>query len=129
MAVCAAEDLLVSTLPTLTWARRTSAFQVRVHKRVCHSRLRRGSRCVYLEVSTNDTLTYERKVHSHFNIAKVLHRDISGGNIIVTYEGKDLLIDRELAKMMKEGGNRRPDRTVSQQRSTVFSCTHHPGLR
>ena len=106
MAVCAAEDLLVSTLPTLTWDRRTSAFQVRVHKRVCHSRLRRGSRCVYLEVSTNDTLTYERKVHSHaFNIAKVLHRNISTANIIMTDEGKGPLIDREWAKMMKEGSN------------------------
>ena len=36
--------------------------------------------CVYLEVYTNRTLTYERKAHSHaFNVAKVLHRDISAG--------------------------------------------------
>ena len=59
-------------------------------------------------------LTYQRKAHTHaFNFARVLHRDISAGNIILTDEGKGLLIDWELAKMMDEGGSRRPDRTVS----------------
>jgi serine/threonine protein kinase len=59
-------------------------------------------------------LTYEPKAHSHaFNVAKILHRNISAGNIIFTDEGKGLLIDWELAKMMDEGGNRQPDRTVS----------------
>ena len=70
-------------------------------------------------------LTCERQAHSHaFNVAKILHRDISAGNIIVTDEGKGLLIDWELAKMMDEGGSRRPDRTVShpaQYRSAMYS--------
>jgi len=62
----------------------------------------------------NDMLIYERKAHSHaFNFAKLLHRDISAGNIILTDEGKGLLIDWELAKKVDESGSRRPDRTVS----------------
>ena len=59
-------------------------------------------------------LIYERKAHSHaFNFAKILHCDISAGNIILTTEGKGLLIDWELAKMKDECGSRRPDRMVS----------------
>jgi serine/threonine protein kinase len=68
-------------------------------------------------------LTYERQAHSHaFNKAKILHRDISAGNIILTDEGKGLLIDWELAKMMGKGGSRRPDRTVSRPAHIVRSC-------
>ncbi|KAI9567163.1 hypothetical protein HD554DRAFT_2024342 [Boletus coccyginus] len=56
------------------------------------------------------------QAHSHaFKIAKILHRDISAGNIILTDEGKGLLIDWELAKMMDEGGSRRPDRAGTWQ--------------
>ncbi|KAI9567162.1 hypothetical protein HD554DRAFT_2329373 [Boletus coccyginus] len=56
------------------------------------------------------------QAHSHaFKIAKILHRDISAGNIILTDEGKGLLIDWELAKMVDEGGSRRPDRTGTWQ--------------
>ena len=44
----------------------------------------------------------------------ILHRDVSAGNIILTDEGRGLLIDWELAKKVDQGGSRRPDRTVSQ---------------
>ena len=59
-------------------------------------------------------LTCDNAAHSHaFEDAKILHRDISAGNIILTSEGRGLLIDWELAKDVNEGGSRRPDRTVS----------------
>jgi serine/threonine protein kinase len=79
---------------------------------------------VYLDVYRNGTLTHERQAHSHaFNKAKILHRDISAGNIILTDEGKGLLIDWELAKMMGKGGRRRPDRTVNRSAHTVRTST------
>ena len=82
-----------------------------------------------LGVCTNGTLTFECQAHSHaFSVAKILHRDISAGNIILTDEGKGLLIDWELAKMMGEGGSRRPDRTVSCPAHTILSCTYHHNL-
>ena len=78
-----------------------------------------------IRMYANDTLTCEREAHSHaFNVAKILHRDVSVGNIILTDEGKGLLIDWELAKNVDEGGSRRPDRTVSNpalHRSFVYS--------
>ena len=53
------------------------------------------------------------EAHSHaFEVAKLLHRDISMGNIILTDEGRGLLIDWEMAKKVNEIGRRRPDRTV-----------------
>ncbi|KAF8444058.1 hypothetical protein L210DRAFT_3759168 [Boletus edulis BED1] len=56
------------------------------------------------------------QAHSHaVNYAKLLHRDISVGNIILTDEGKGLLIDWEMAKKMDEHGSRRPDRTGTWQ--------------
>ena len=66
-----------------------------------------------------------REAHSHaFNSAKILHRDVSAGNIILTDEGRGLLIDWEMAKKVNEVGSRRPDRTVSylaQYSPLVFS--------
>ncbi|KAF8125081.1 hypothetical protein EV363DRAFT_1351495 [Boletus edulis] len=56
------------------------------------------------------------KAHAHaVEHARILHRDISAGNIILTDEGKGLLIDWELAKLMSERGSRRPDRTGTWQ--------------
>ncbi|KAF8131843.1 hypothetical protein EV363DRAFT_1583527 [Boletus edulis] len=56
------------------------------------------------------------QAHSHaVNHAKLLHRDISAGNIILTDKGKGLLIDWEMAKKMDERGSRRPDRTGTWQ--------------
>ncbi|KAF8426803.1 hypothetical protein L210DRAFT_3565847, partial [Boletus edulis BED1] len=46
-----------------------------------------------------------------FDALQALVRDISTGNIILTDEGKGLLIDWEMAKKMDECGSRRPDRT------------------
>jgi len=52
--------------------------------------------------------------------AHVLHRDISAGNILITCEGKGLLIDWDLSIKIidpktgkKPSSARRPDRTVS----------------
>ncbi|KAI9461379.1 hypothetical protein HD554DRAFT_2223615 [Boletus coccyginus] len=67
------------------------------------------------------------EAHSHaYHVAKILHRDISAGNIILTDDGKGLLIDWELAKMMDEGGSRRPDRTGTWQFMSA-NLLWHPG--
>jgi len=114
MAVCGTEDLPVSTLPARTWNHRTCAFQVRMHETACNSGLRRTSRCAHSEFYINGTLTYELEAHSHaYRVTKILYRDISAENIILTDYGKGSLIDWELAKMMDEDGSRRPDRTVN----------------
>ncbi|KAG9317721.1 hypothetical protein JVU11DRAFT_1937 [Chiua virens] len=56
------------------------------------------------------------EAHSHaFEKAKILHRDISAGNIILTDDGRGLLIDWELAKLVSDIGSRRPDRTGTWQ--------------
>jgi serine/threonine protein kinase len=100
-----------------------------MHKTACDSRLRCTSRSACSELYTNGALTYAHETHSHaFNKAKILYRDISAGNIILTDDGKGLLTDWELAKMMGTGGRRRPDRTVSRPAHTVLSCTHHHSL-
>ena len=81
-------------------------------------------RGTFTVTASNHTLTYEQKAHWHaFRCAHVLHRDISVGNIIVTEEGKGLLIDWEMAKMMDDVGSRRPDRTVRHSLQRC-SATH-----
>jgi len=50
-----------------------------------------------------------------YNIVKVLHRDISPGNIILTKDGEGLLIDWELAKNVEETVARRRERTGTWQ--------------
>jgi RIO-like serine/threonine protein kinase len=52
-----------------------------------------------------------------FFVAGVLHRDISVGNVILTAEGRGLLIDWDLCIRVANMKNpaRRPDRTVSFQ--------------
>lgn len=61
------------------------------------------------------TLTHEREAHSRaFELAKILHRDISAGNILLTDEGRGLLIDWELAKNVDQR-----DGTVS---ASVLPC-------
>ncbi|KIL56590.1 hypothetical protein M378DRAFT_16984 [Amanita muscaria Koide BX008] len=42
--------------------------------------------------------------HAYFN-AHVLHRDISAGNILITYEGKGLLIDWDLCVKLMDPNN------------------------
>ncbi|KAF8554515.1 hypothetical protein OG21DRAFT_1394048, partial [Imleria badia] len=67
------------------------------------------------------------QAHSHaFTSAKILHRDISAGNIILTDDGSGLLIDWELAKLMNEAGSRRPDRTGTWQFMSA-NLLQHPG--
>ncbi|KAF9231547.1 hypothetical protein BU15DRAFT_55980, partial [Melanogaster broomeanus] len=52
------------------------------------------------------------KAHwSAYEVLQLLHRDISPGNIILTEDGRGLLIDWELAKTVGEIGNRRRERT------------------
>jgi len=69
------------------------------------------------------TYTWFNSAHAYY-VTKILHHDISAGNILLTDDGKGLLIDWELAEMMDEGGSWRPDRTVSypvQYHSAVHS--------
>ncbi|KAF9226393.1 hypothetical protein BS17DRAFT_777175 [Gyrodon lividus] len=56
------------------------------------------------------------EAHWHaYHVARILHRDVSAGNVIVTDQGKGLLIDWELAKKVGEIGNRRRNRTGTWQ--------------
>ncbi|KAF9237768.1 hypothetical protein BU15DRAFT_75760 [Melanogaster broomeanus] len=50
-----------------------------------------------------------------YDVLNLLHRDISPGNIILTSDGRGLLIDWELAKEAGEIGNRRHERTGTWQ--------------
>ncbi|KAF9235779.1 hypothetical protein BU15DRAFT_77621 [Melanogaster broomeanus] len=50
-----------------------------------------------------------------YEVLQLLHRDISPGNIILTEDGRGLLIDWELAKTVGEIGNRRRERTGTWQ--------------
>ena len=95
-----------------------------MHKAACYSYLGRFERCAYSGLYTSGTLRCFRKAHSHaFEVGKVLHCDISVGNIILTDEGRGLLIDWELAKNVAEVRARRPDCTVSHP-AQYPSTTH-----
>jgi serine/threonine protein kinase len=50
-----------------------------------------------------------------FLICSILHRDISAGNILLSFEGDGILIDWEMARKVKDihEGPRQPGRTVS----------------
>ncbi|KAH7887107.1 hypothetical protein F5I97DRAFT_1106621 [Phlebopus sp. FC_14] len=50
-----------------------------------------------------------------YEVAKILHRDISSGNIIITEDGRGLLIDWDLSKSLEELKRRRRDRTGTWQ--------------
>ena len=61
-----------------------------------------------------------------YNKARILHRDISAGNILITKKGTGILIDWDLSKKVKvyvdaDAKPRRHSRTVSSQRDT---CVH-----
>jgi serine/threonine protein kinase len=58
--------------------------------------------------------------HAYFD-ARILHRDISVGNILITDEGKGLLIDWDLCLNLNNdrASARRPDRTVSTYISAI----------
>ncbi|KAH7886496.1 hypothetical protein F5I97DRAFT_1926749 [Phlebopus sp. FC_14] len=49
------------------------------------------------------------------DVAKILHRDISSGNIILTGDGRGLLIDWDLSKSLEDLKRRRRDRTGTWQ--------------
>ncbi|KAF8548211.1 hypothetical protein OG21DRAFT_789751, partial [Imleria badia] len=106
-----AQDLVDA--PWLCVKPRISPYQ---HYRLVH---RIVGRTLFKFECTNQLVTAvfdALKAHSHaFNSAKIMHRDISAGNIILTDEGRGLLIDWELAKLMDEVGSRRPDRTGTWQ--------------
>ena len=56
-----------------------------------------------------------------YNNARILHRDISGGNILITEKGTGILIDWDLSKKVKVDADadakpRQHSRTVSSQR-------------
>ena len=50
-----------------------------------------------------------------FLICGILHRDISAGNILLSFEGKGILNDWDMARKVKDicAGPRQPGRTVS----------------
>ncbi|KIJ04883.1 hypothetical protein PAXINDRAFT_103981 [Paxillus involutus ATCC 200175] len=63
-----------------------------------------------------------------YNIVKVLHRDISPGNIILTKDGEGLLIDWELAKKVDENVARRRERTGTWQFMSAV-LLRNPGMK
>ncbi|KIJ10162.1 hypothetical protein PAXINDRAFT_172239 [Paxillus involutus ATCC 200175] len=63
-----------------------------------------------------------------YNIVKLLHRDISPGNIILTDDGKGLLIDWELAKKVDENAPRRRERTGTWQFMSAV-LLRNPGMK
>ncbi|KIJ13561.1 hypothetical protein PAXINDRAFT_13524 [Paxillus involutus ATCC 200175] len=63
-----------------------------------------------------------------YNTVKVLHRDISLGNIILTDDGEGLLIDWELAKKVDENAARRRERTGTWQFMSAM-LLRNPGMK
>ena len=61
-------------------------------------------------VQANNLLAHR---HAH-DKAKILHRDISAGNIMITEEGRGLLVDFDLSKILDadDGGEGQLERTV-----------------
>lgn len=58
--------------------------------------------------------------------ARILHRDISVGNILITDEGKGLLVDWDLCINLNRGNERFCDRPPPRMvLSTFFSCFPH----
>ena len=49
------------------------------------------------------------------DMANILHRDISAGNIMITEKGRGLLVDWDLSKALvnESGASSPPERTVS----------------
>ena len=45
-----------------------------------------------------------------YNKTRILHRDVSAGNILITEEGKGILIDWDLSKKVKEDADAQPRR-------------------
>jgi thiamine kinase-like enzyme len=52
-----------------------------------------------------------------YNKARILHRDVSAGNILITDEGGGILIDWELSKKVKEYADPKP-----RQHSRTVRC-------
>ena len=68
--------------------------------------------------------------HAHaFQDAKLLHRDISSGNIILTDEGKGLLIDWEMAKEVRQVRSTQSGRTVCRPMQVIFVAHRSPSTR
>lgn len=62
-----------------------------------------------------------------FELLKLLHRDISFGNIVLTNDGNGWLIDWEFAKRVDDIGNSRPERTVSVCCDLVMKMSYSRG--
>ncbi|KAG1893157.1 uncharacterized protein F5891DRAFT_896755, partial [Suillus fuscotomentosus] len=58
-----------------------------------------------------------------FELAKVLHRDLGVGNIVI-YKGKGYLIDWDLAKLVNIHGPRQTTRTGTWQFMSVYLVEH-----
>jgi len=62
-----------------------------------------------------------------YNKTRILHRDVSAGNILITEKGTGILIDWDLSKKVKEDGDvkpRRHSRTVITRRYISYALIY-----
>ena len=76
-------------------------------------------------VQANNLLAHR---HAH-DKAEILHRDISAGNIMITEEGRGLLVDFDLSKFLDadDGGESQVERTV-RSTTTLFDSSKTDSL-
>jgi RIO-like serine/threonine protein kinase len=58
-----------------------------------------------------------------YNKTQILHRDVSAGNILITEEGKGILIDWDLSKKVKDDADAKPRRHSRTVGVSILSCT------
>ena len=58
-----------------------------------------------------------------YNRTRILHRDISTGNVLITEEGAGILIDWDLSKKAKVDPNAKPRRHSRTVGVSILPCT------
>ena len=59
-----------------------------------------------------------------YNKTRILHRDVSAGNILITEEGTGVLIDWDLSKKVKDDPNAKPRRHSRTVGVSILPRTH-----